>query len=383
MTAIALPTRAPQLAAGTTPRAPGRPRQAWVDVARGCVVTMVVVMHIGLYHFLPMTADDAAGAGWARVNAVLQVLRMPSLLLLSGWLAGARIRAGLGSARTRGSIYASAYLYALWLGIYVAVAVALGATTMAQAPAPSTYLTQLLLPYSTLWFLAALVWYTVLLAALRRVPAPIVLVGLFAVGWASTAAWPVEAGLWANIPHLAIYFALGVHAEPAIRAVGRSPLAALVGGVVTTVLAGEVATALAEGGLASYPATVLQCLAGVAAVFGAACLLTRYAARASRPLAWIGRRTLSVYALHYLAIMAVSTVTSGPLYDLDRTLLATELGRWAYPVLATGVIVAASATLQELSGRLGLRWLFAMPNRPGRDTVSPCHQPCPAGSASA
>ena len=88
----------------------------------------------------------------------------------------------------------------------------------------------------------------------------------------------------------------------------------------------------------SYPATVLQCLAGVAAVFGAACLLTRYAARASRPLAWIGRRTLSVYALHYLAIMAVSTVTSGPLYDLDRTLLATELGRWAYPVLATGVI---------------------------------------------
>ena len=165
-------------------------------------------MHIGLYHFLPMTADDAAGAGWARVNAVLQVLRMPSLLLLSGWLAGARIRAGLGSARTRGSIYASAYLYALWLGIYVAVAVALGATTMAQAPAPSTYLTQLLLPYSTLWFLAALVWYTVLLAALRRVPAPIVLVGLFAVGWASTAAWPVEAGLWANIPHLAIYLSL-------------------------------------------------------------------------------------------------------------------------------------------------------------------------------
>ena len=28
-----------------------RPRHAWVDVARGLVVTMVVVMHVGIYHY--------------------------------------------------------------------------------------------------------------------------------------------------------------------------------------------------------------------------------------------------------------------------------------------------------------------------------------------
>lgn len=354
----------PSASGAALPTTAARPRYAWVDVARGFVVVMVVVMHVGIYHYLPMTTGEASNGFWTQISSVLQVLRMPSLLILSGWLAGSRVRAGLGSARTRRSIYANAYLYALWLAIYVAVAMALGADEMAQAPTPDTYLAQLLTPYSTLWFLAALAWYTTLLAALRRLPAPLVVAGLFALGWASTVIWPVEVGLWANIPHMAVYFAIGVHARPAIEAIGRHPLLALAGGVVTATLAAEVLGGFRESGLPSYPATVVQSLAGVAAVFGAASLATRHAERLTRPIAWVGRRTLSVYALHYLAIMAISTVESGPLYAADRALLDSEAGRWAYPVVATAVIVLAAVGLKELCERIGLGWLFAMPHRP-------------------
>ena len=364
-----------QASAGAAPRgvptgAPVRPqaqrvRHVWVDVARGFVVVMVVLMHVGIYHFLPMTQGDTPNAFWTGVSNILQILRMPSLLILSGWLAGSRIRAGLASPRTRRSIYANAYLYALWLAIYVGVAAALGAATMAQAPTADTYLGQLLLPYSTLWFLAALAWYTTVLAALRRLPTPLVLAGLFALGWATTAIWPVEVGLWANIPHMAIYFALGVHARPAVEAIGRHPLTTALAGIVVATLAGEIAAEFAAGGLPTYPLVVVQSLAGVATVFGTASLAARYAEPLTRPMAWIGRRTLSVYALHYLAIMAVSTVASGPLYDLDRRLLASETGRWAYPVVATGVIVLVAVTVKEVADRIGLRALFAMPHRPG------------------
>ncbi|QQS01848.1 MAG: acyltransferase family protein [Austwickia sp.] len=341
-----------------------RPRQAWVDVARGFVVVMVVVMHLGIYHFLPMTTGESSNAFWTEVNSVLQVLRMPSLLILSGWLASSRVRAGLGSARTRRTIAANAYLYVLWLAIYAAAAVALGATEMAQAPTPQTFLPELLMPYSTLWFLAALAWYTAGLAALRRVPAPVVLTGLFALGWLSTNLWPVEMGLWANIPHMAIYFAIGVYAKPAIEAIGARPALALAGGVGSAVMLGEIAGTLQEGGLPTYPLVVAQSLAGVAAVFGAASLATRDAAPLTKPLAWLGRRTLSIYALHYLAIMAVSTVASGRLYDLDRALLASPTGRWVYPLVATAAIVLAAVAVHEAAQHLGLRWLFAMPHRP-------------------
>lgn len=346
----------------TAPRA--ATRLAWVDVARGVVVTMVVLMHVGIYHFLPMTEGTEANAFWTQVSDFLQVLRMPSLLILSGWLAGSRIRAGLGSARTRRAIWANAYLYVLWLAIYVAVAVALGGTTMAQAPAPETFLGQLLLPYSTLWFLAALGWYTALLAALRRVPVAIVLPALFALGWATTAIWPVEMGLWANVPHMAIYFAIGVYARPTVEGIGRHPLAALVGGVVVARVAGEIVTGFVASDLPTYPVVVTQSLAGVAAVFGAASLATRYVEPLTRPAAWIGRRTLSIYALHYLGLMAVSTAVSGRLYDVDRALLAGETGQWIYPLVATGAIVAIAVTVKELAGRIWLGWLFAMPHRP-------------------
>lgn len=340
-----------------------RPRHAWVDVARGLVVTMVVVMHVGIYHYLPMTQGEGANAFWTGVNSVLQVLRMPSLLILSGWLAGSRIRAGLGDPRTRRSIAANAYLYVLWLALYTVIAVALGATTMAQAPAPSTFLGQLLTPYSTLWFLAALAWYTLALAALRRAPAAAVLAGLFALGWVSTVVWPVEYGLWANIPHMAIFFGIGVYARPAIEAIGRRPVVTLVAGVGVATLAGEIARSLTASDLPAYPATVAQSLAGVAAVFGAASLLTRYAERATRPLAWVGRRTLAIYVGHYPVIMLLSTVSAGALYDVDRAVLADGLGAWLYPILATGMIVLVGVVARELAGRLRLGWLFQMPQR--------------------
>lgn len=341
-----------------------RPRFAWVDVARGFVVVMVVVMHVGIYHYLPMTQGQESNGFWTEVSSVLQVVRMPALLVLSGWLASSRIRSGLASRRTRRSILANAYLYVLWLAGYVAVAVALGATTMAQAPAPSTFLGQLLLPYSTLWFLAALVWYTAGLAALRRVPAPIVLAGLFALGWVTTELFPVGDGLWANIPHLAIYFALGVHARAAIETIGRHALIATTAGIVTAVLTGEVIQTLAGAGLPTYPLTVLQALAGVAAIFGAASLAVRHLGPLTRPMAWLGRRTLPIYTLHYLAVMAVSTVESGPLYRLDRALIGSEFGRWAYPVVATAVIVALAVSVREAARYVGLEWLFTMPSPP-------------------
>ena len=51
----------------------------------------------------------------------------------------------------------------------------------------------------------------------------------------STVVWPVEYGLWANIPHMAIFFGIGVYARPAIEAIGRRPVVTLVAGVLSLI----------------------------------------------------------------------------------------------------------------------------------------------------
>ncbi|WP_116115495.1 acyltransferase family protein [Austwickia chelonae] len=338
-----------------------RERMPWVDAARGAVVMMVVLMHVGLYHYLPMVEGRRAADFWTGVNSVLQVVRMPALLVISGWLASSRIREGLCSRRTRRSIIANAYLYALWLALYTLAAVALHATTMAHAPAPSTFAVQLLVPYSTLWFLAGLCWYTLILSALRRLPPALVLGALFAIGWTSSLIWSVENGLWANIPHLAFFFGVGVYARQGMALVNRHPGRSALLSIAAASLSVRIARGLTQLGLAEYAFHTFTALAGVTAVFAAACLIAQFAARSTRLLAWMGRRTLPVYTLHYLAVMALSSVESGPLYELDRALLASESGVWMYPLVVTAAIIVLSVTVKEVADRICLSWLFAMP----------------------
>ncbi|MBW3086688.1 hypothetical protein KEM60_02917 [Austwickia sp. TVS 96-490-7B] len=345
------------------------PRHLWVDAARGCVVIMVVVMHVGLYHFQPLALDAVAGNDspaldfWIGVDSALHLLRMPALLVLSGWLASSRIREGLGSRRTRRSIYANAYLYLLWLAIYTGVTVLFDAGDVAQAPTPETWWMQLWKPYTTLWFLSALVWYTTAMSLLRRFPPPLVLVGMFLLGWVSSSLWTVDEGLWANIPHLAIFFAMGVYARPAVALLTRHPVRSFGIGLAGTIVFVEIVQRIGTQFL-FYPVDVIAALCGVATIFAGTSLAAHWAAPVVRPIAWVGRRTLPIYVTHYLVLLVLTKTDSGPLSDIPELMISQEATRWIYPALLTAVIVGTALALKEICDRIGLRWLFALPHLP-------------------
>lgn len=350
-------------ASAQAPAAPApAPRYEWVDAVRGFVVFMVVLMHLGIYHFLPMAEGTQAAGAWAAISDVMQLVRMPALLVLSGWLLSSRVRAGLFNRRTLHTVGANAYLYVLWLTIYAVVMSARGTTEFAHAPGWDSFWSHLLKPQSTLWFLAALIVYTVLLSLLRKVPLWITITALSVISWVSAVyLLPGDFGLWANIPQYAIFFALGVSAGPVVKAIGRRAWWALLGSVVTAAAGWLIALGFAYVGLPTYPLTLVMSVALVMVLFAIAAILARHLGVALRPAAWVGRRTLAVYVLHYPLLVILATTTNERVRELNEMFI-TSAANWVYPLVVTGLIVMVSVALQELADRIGLWWLFRLPS---------------------
>lgn len=346
----------------SVPSPTSKGRLAWLDLARGLVVLAVVLMHVGIYQYLPLTEglESRAPLFWTNVSLVLEAVRMPALLVISGWLASSAISKGLFSHKVRHRLLANSYLYVVWLAIYAAITVLLDARDVAQAVAPEQFLGQLLVPYSTLWFLAGLVWYTAFFAATRKLDWRIVLAVSFAISATASLTLSTSLGLWVKIPQLLFFFGLGLYGRSLWKSVASTPWRSLlIGGAVTGVgvavhdLSGEAAW--------GYPFSVMASIGGVVTVFSLAALLAASGALWTRPLVWVGRHTVSIYVLHYPALMALTVIPEGPLYEWPRVLLETRAGLWLYPLIFTALIVAASLLVEGLARALRFTWLFELP----------------------
>jgi len=191
-------------------------------------------------------------------------------------------------------------------------------------------------------------------------------VGVLAVSAAATEFLSTDQGLWVKVPQLAIYFALSVYGRDAWTAIAERPGLSFFGGgalALVTAIMGQTMVGLEAWSGWVLVADFLTCLGSVAAMLGAACAITRYGGRLARAGAWVGRHTAGIYILHYPALMVLTVVAGGPLHDWPRALLATEAGRWAYPLLTTAIIVGAALLIEVAAERTGMGWLFRMPRR--------------------
>lgn len=344
------------------PSAAPRERMAWVDMARGFCVVAVVLVHVGVFHAFPL-AGDLEGRplvkAWVVFNsALLAELRMPLLLFVSGWLASTKVRAGLGNGRTRLAVLTNLHIYLVWTLIYVAMELLLapGASPQVFSDVDSFggFVRELLYPqFGPLWFVAVLAASIAVLSLLRGVPPPLVLLGLVVAGWVVERATETPVGL----PR-AVFFAAGVYLAPQVRryvdsrrVVGWSAAAAAVFGAAMLLLPP----------LLRYPASVLACVPLSIVFLALAKFLCRWRA-IEAPAAWIGRRTLGVYVIHWpLAGLLVIWGSQHP--ALVARWESNDLVAIAYPVVATAVVVALSLGLEALLKRAGLGILFEPPRR--------------------
>lgn len=336
-------------------------------MARGLSVLAVVFVHLWFFQVTPALGGHFAERPLLHVlnlinDIVLADLRMPLLLFISGWLAGTKITAGLGSPRTRLSIATNAYLFVVWTLIYFAleklVAPGTRETLTLYADTLPDLARSLLVPdLGPLWFVYALAILTTLLALARHLPTWVIVAAALATGWAVSPIMHSEGVPAAmRVPHLAIFFVAGVLIGPRVPSWLTSVRFVLVSALIAALslpAAHLIPVAL------RYPFSVVESLAGCMLALGLARLLAHWdVARA--PLAWVGRRTLGVYVLHWPMVGALVLASHrhpalfGAIRDSD-TAVAT------YVLVATALIAALSVLIEIALRRVGAGFLFRAP----------------------
>src|SRR3954454_16194295 len=143
-------------------------RKAWVDVAKGIAIFLVVAYHTSLY----LENAGILGMPWI-LKAPLELFPMPAFFLIAGLLSARTVGFAFGDLWRR-RILPMLYLYVLWSVIRFAFyfVLPLGITDIGDLPADSPLSLGLILvwPSSSYWFLYALAIFTLAMWLLRALP---------------------------------------------------------------------------------------------------------------------------------------------------------------------------------------------------------------------
>jgi uncharacterized membrane protein YcfT len=242
--------------------APARPREAWIDVAKG-----VAILLVALHHTWQFLGSQGWSVGWwDTANEALTTLRMPLFFTVSGMLAANATRATVKQLWAK-KIALLLYLYLLWCLVrsiwFSFVAWPLGDFSPAR-----NVLLAFALPSNGLWYLYALAVFTFLIWAARRLAATALLA---AAGVASVAigATPLTTGNWVfdNFAVYFLFFAAGSRFRSEIFAMVKRTrfIDAL---ILSATYLGATALTLVLGGnaaaVARIPLSVLAVCAGLA-----------------------------------------------------------------------------------------------------------------------
>jgi len=298
-----------------------------MDVVRGTAVLLILGFHATF--FLEQYGDLVA-PGWAvEVNTVMTPLRIPLLVLLSGMLLGGSLRKG-PRRYVEGKLRNVAWPYVVWALLWGA------------ASWPVYSVLGFALGGSYLWFLLYLFSFYCLAWVLRRVPPElVVVVALVASVLAPDGS--LNAERW---PSLFALFMTGhlLSSRPAARDwLFGSRWAWPVAGLLL---------ALHLGFSLDYEYGTGSTLFTAAGAIAIIRLSRRFAAaRALRPLRFVGRSSLVFYVAHYPLMAAVAVGASLVGVSTAAVLLPT--------LLVVGL--AASTALAAAKEVRPVRWLFTAP----------------------
>lgn len=326
-------------------------RLAWLDVAKGACILLVVLHHVVakyLEHVLPPDLVWVAEP-WQGLSTALKPLRMPVFFVISGFFAAGAIHRPWRLVVRR--VTSPYYLYVVWLLVYFVIYRIETQTEANRTDDLPDLLGELLWAETSMWFLYALGVYFLFAKLLTPLPAPVVLGAATAL-----ALWSGWSGIDHNnklsvLSHFA-FFVLGSYFPQAVRRCGD------LSGPVLWRLAGAYAATFAGLQSTGLPWSVTLVVASITGLPLGLGVMAKVAGtpRVGPALAWMGQRTLRVYVLHFAVILAV--------FHSPLMITATGLGGLLVaallPVVATAVVTATCLFVYELMVVHGCQHLFRM-----------------------
>jgi fucose 4-O-acetylase-like acetyltransferase len=333
-----------------------KPRQLWLDIARGVGVILVVYGHVvrGL-----IGADALPSEPWVCwSDFALYSFHMPLFFFLSGL----NVFHSLGRGRKAflaEKLWTVGWPYLLWSLIQGSVAAVFASRTNAGQTF-DRLLTIGWEPIAQFWFLYALmILHLAVLLVGRR---PRILLALGVVAFVSSAFAPVDS-LARSILYSFLFYAAGVAMGPWLRKVTVSRAQAALGLALGVPL---FALAVAFCGVVSglEPQALVTILCAVAGGYVVLCIGWIGRGPLARAAAYVGQASMTIYVLHILAASGTRIAMS-------------ELGlSLPYAVnIAAGLLVgtAAPIVVHAVLKRFDLLWPLGLAarRRPGSAAATP------------
>lgn len=267
-------------------------RIAWIDVARGIGIALVVYGHIlrGLHasHLVAQTSSV-----WIS-NYVVYTFHMPLFFLLSGLNVTRSLQKGPG-AFLRTKLWTVAYPYILWSLIQGSIELALASHM--NAPISGRDLASILWrPIAQFWFLYALFLYHVVAALLAT--RPHFLLAISALLFAVSLTIQYGGAFLHNLAYMMLFYVIGVvHSRSVLSSVTRSRfryVPILVGLFVAASYYGWNTSGYRYDSIYSVPATIL----GIAMIIAFSAAIANSGLGAAFSI--VGIASTAIYVLHIL-----------------------------------------------------------------------------------
>lgn len=325
--------------------APSKPREPWVDVAKGLAIIAVALYHSALLGMGADLVDDS----WRQINTVFSRVRMPLFFFASGLFAANAVQ------RTWPRLWSGTMAKLAWCFVIWSVfrLVYLQVLPVASRPQDDlhTFLTGPIWPV-WLWYLHALaLFYIVTKLMYRRIPIALQLAGaaVLSILVLSSVVEISNIGYRGAAKFYVFFLIAAYFRTTLIPLVARTPawlplpLLALFGGASVAVRSHE----------DIYGAVLAVCVAGVIASCATAAVLSR--TRLVTPFSYLGQRTIYVYVSHVFFVRLALLFLERLPEDTTRPIAMIM------PVLVAAWAVAGSILLWLLLKRTPLNALYEPP----------------------
>ncbi len=344
-------------------------RNAWIDVAKGGSIMLVVLMHVSVWFATNVDGDGARF--WVLFSDVFGPIRMPLFFFVSGFLAVGALTKPLSASFSKTvGLYV---LYVFWTGVFLARTWHPALRNGMAAPDLQHYLASLLLP-TVFWYIWALpLFYLIAWVAHRALGHASSLLLLPAAALALAYAPIIHATQGMFPPPLApamidsvtsnlVWFLVGLHfhrrwldaiahADMRYALLGCAAYAFIIG---LSMRLGIDAKAMK---LVAAPVALFTC----AQMFG----LFRLTGVIAAFFAHVGRMTLPVYIFHLFGIAVMSALFKISGLDMRFQAAPPLLGAIFIPILSIA-LVSSCRSVGEILANSPFKWLVVPMRLPGK-----------------